>query len=339
RILFEQMLGRGTRRGGDQAPDKDRFVVFDCFDGSLMAYFKSATGITAEPAESDNKSNAQIIEEIWQNKDRDYNVRRLVKRLQRIAKSMTGEAYQLFAAYIPEGDLGDWAAKLPTLLRTAFMGTMNILRDPGFQDLLENYPRGTRTFVVASSAVDEVSSEWLIRGATGREYQPDDYLTAFAEFVRNQAEQVDAISVLLNRPKGWNPRALTELRDVLSRAPEHFTETNLEKAFRAKYGKALVDIISMVKRAALDTAPLLTAHERVRAAVARVIAERELTDEQRQWMGYIEQHLIENLSIDREAFDLIPILSSRGGWRRANRIFDDRLPDLIKQLNEELVAA
>jgi type I restriction enzyme R subunit len=339
RILFEQMLGRGTRRGGDQAPDKDRFVVFDCFDGSLMAYFKSATGITAEPAESDNKSNAQIIEEIWQNKDRDYNVRRLVKRLQRIAKSMTGEAYQLFAAFIPDGDLSDWAAKLPTLLRTAFMGTMNILRDPSFQDLLENYPRGTRTFVVASSAVDEVSSEWLIRGATGREYQPEDYLTAFAGFVRNQAEQVDAISVLLNRPKGWNPRALTELRDVLSRAPEHFTETNLEKAFRAKYGKALVDIISMVKRAALDTAPLLTAQERVKAAVAKVIAERELTDEQRQWMGYIEQHLIENLSIDREDFDLIPILSSRGGWRRANRIFDDQLPDLIKQLNEELVAA
>jgi type I restriction enzyme, R subunit len=339
RILFEQMLGRGTRRGGDQAPDKDRFVVFDCFDGSLMAYFKSATGITAEPAESDNKTTAQIIDEIWQNKDRDYNVRRLVKRLQRIAKSMNGEAYQLFAAFLPEGDLGDWASKLPTLLRTAFMGTMNILRDPGFQDLLENYPRGTRTFVVASSAVDDVSSEWLIRGATGREYQPDDYLTAFAEFVRSQEEQVDAISVLLKRPKGWNPRALTELRDALSRAPEHFTETNLEKAFRAKYGKALVDIISMVKRAALDTAPLLTAQERVKSAVTRVIAERALSDEQQLWMGYIEQHLIENLSIDREDFDLIPILSSRGGWRRANRVFDNHLSGLIEQLNEELVAA
>ncbi|MCP2290966.1 type I restriction endonuclease subunit R [Nocardia amikacinitolerans] len=339
RILFEQMLGRGTRKGGDQAPDKNRFVVFDCFDGSLMAYFKSATGITAEPAESDNKTTAQIIEEIWQNKDRDYNVRRLVKRLQRIAKSMSGEAYPLFAAFIPEGDLGDWAAKLPTLIRTAFMATMKILRDPSFQDLLENYPRGARTFVVASSAVDEVSSGWLIRGVTGREYQPDDYLTAFSEYVRAEADKVDAISVLLKRPKGWSPRTLTELRDVLSRAPEHFTEANLEKAFRAKYGKALVDIISMVKRAALEAAPLLTAQERVKAAVDRVTAEVELTDEQQQWMGYIEQHLVQNLSIDRADFNLIPILSSRGGWRRAERVFDNHLSDLIQRLNEELVAA
>jgi hypothetical protein len=123
RILFEQMLGRGTRLGGDKAPDKDRFIIVDCFDGSLIAYFKYTTGITAEPAESDNKSTAQIIEEIWQNKDRDYNTRRLVKRLQRIAKSMSGAAYDAFSAFIPDGDVGDWASKLPTLLRSAFTGT------------------------------------------------------------------------------------------------------------------------------------------------------------------------------------------------------------------------
>src|SRR3954452_24333035 len=94
-------------------------------------------------------STAQIIEEIWQNKDRAYNVRRLVKRLQRVAKSMSGEAYEAFAAFIPDGDVGDWASQLPALLRTAFGSTMQTLRDPAFQDLLENYPRGRRSFVVA----------------------------------------------------------------------------------------------------------------------------------------------------------------------------------------------
>jgi type I restriction enzyme, R subunit len=339
RILFEQMLGRGTRLGGDKASDKDRFVVVDCFDGSLIAYFRNTTGITAEPVESDNKSTAKIIEEIWQNKDRDYNTRRLVKRLQRIAKSMSGAAYEAFSAFIPDGDVGDWASKLVTLLRSAFVGTMKILRDPVFQNLLENYPRGSKTFVVATSAVDEVSSEWLIRGVTGHEYKPDDYLVAFTQFVRGEAEKVDALSVLLKRPKDWNPATLSQLRDVLSRAPEHFTEINLERAFRARYSKALVDIISMVKHAALDTAPLLTAHERVQAAVAKVTARRQLTEEQQRWIGYIEQHLVENLSIDREDFDLIPILSSRGGWGRANHVFDNRLSTLLETLNEELVAA
>src|SRR5262249_25652263 len=42
RILFEQMLGRGTRKG-ERFPDKSHFVVFDCFDGSLLEFFRNAT--------------------------------------------------------------------------------------------------------------------------------------------------------------------------------------------------------------------------------------------------------------------------------------------------------
>jgi type I site-specific restriction endonuclease len=34
RILFEQMVGRGTRKGS-LYKDKSHFVVFDCFDGTL----------------------------------------------------------------------------------------------------------------------------------------------------------------------------------------------------------------------------------------------------------------------------------------------------------------
>jgi type I restriction enzyme R subunit len=291
------------------------------------------------PVESDGKSTAQIIEEIWQNKDRSHNTRRLIKRLQRIAKSMSGEAYEAFSAFVPDGDIGDFATKLPGLLRSSFLATMKILRDPAFQDLLENYPRGSRSFVVATTVQDEVTSEWLIRGATGAEYKPEDYLVAFTNFVRAEAEKVDAISVLLKRPTGWNPAALTGLREALARAPEHFTEANLERAFRLKYSKALVDIISMVKHAALDTAPLLTAQERVQAAIAKVTEGRELTPEQQQWLGFIEQHLVANLSIERDDFNLIPVLSSRGGWRRANRVFGGNLEQMLEFLNEELVAA
>jgi type I restriction enzyme, R subunit len=49
RILFEQMLGRGTRKG-ENISDKSHFTVFDCFDGTLLEYFRKATAITAEPA-------------------------------------------------------------------------------------------------------------------------------------------------------------------------------------------------------------------------------------------------------------------------------------------------
>lgn len=338
RILFEQMLGRGTRRG-EKYPDKSHFVVFDCFDGTLLAYFRNSTAITAEPLEADGKTITQIIDEIWQNRDRDYNIRRLVRRLQRIDKQMSGDARDLFARFVPDGDVGRFAEDLQAMLRESFTDTMHTLRDKDFQDLLVNYPRPPRTFLVAATVQDEVSSEWLIKGATGQEYKPADYLTAFETFIRANANQVEAISILLSRPQSWGSQALRELRQSLSQTPEHFTEDNLRRAFQVAHHKALVDIISMVKRAALDTSPLYTAEERVNQAIDRVTVGRQLTDDQAKWMDYIRQHLIANLSIDREDFANVPVLLNRGGWGRANRVFDGDLAELLEDLNRELVAA
>jgi type I restriction enzyme, R subunit len=338
RILFEQMLGRGTRKG-EKYPDKSHFVVFDCFDGTLLAYFRNSTAMTAEPLEADGKTLAQIIEEIWQNQDREYNSRRLVRRLQRIDKQMSGDARELFARFVPDGDIGRFAEGLPATLRASLTETIRVLRDKDFQDLLVNYPRPPRTFFVAADVQDEVSSEWLIKGATGQEYKPADYLTAFGTFVRANADQVEAISILLSRPQGWGSQPLRDLRQALLQTPEHFTEDNLRRAFEVAHHKALVDIISMVKRAALDTSPLYTAEERVDQAIERVTAGRQLTDDQAKWVEHIRQHLVANLSIDREDFANVPVLLNRGGWGRANRVFEGELADLLEALNRELVAA
>ncbi len=338
RILFEQMLGRGTRKG-EKYPDKSHFVVFDCFDGTLLEYFRTVTSMTVEPPEADGKTIAQIIEEIWNNQDRDYNVRRLVKRLRRIDKEMSGDAREAFARFIPGGDVAAFAEGLPEMLRSAFTETMSPLRDLDFQDLLVNYPRPPRTFLVAVETKDEVTSEWLIKGATGQEFKPTDYLTAFEAFVRVNAEHVEAISILLSRPQAWGARALQELRQTLGQAPEHFTEANLQKAFEVAHHKALVDIISMVKRAAVEGSPLMTAEERVHEAVQRVVAGREFTVEQAKWIDHIRQHLVANLSIDVDDFDNVPVLANRGGLGRANKVFEGRLEELLDEFNAEVVAA
>jgi type I restriction enzyme R subunit len=75
------MLGRGTRRPPDLVPAKTHFTVFEGFDGTLLEYFRATTGMTVEPPEGDGKTLERIVEEVWQNQDRDYNTRRLVKRL------------------------------------------------------------------------------------------------------------------------------------------------------------------------------------------------------------------------------------------------------------------
>lgn len=95
---------------------------------------------------------------VWDNRDRDYNVRCLVRRLQRIDKEMSGEARELFAAYIPNGDMGRYAAELTNKLRKDFTNTMSLLRKQEFQDLLVHYPRAQRTFVVAYEAQESAES-------------------------------------------------------------------------------------------------------------------------------------------------------------------------------------
>ena len=261
RILFEQMLGRGTRKG-ERFSDKSHFTVFDCFDGTLLAYFRTATAITAEPPDKPTRTIKEVIDDVWANRDRDYNIRCLVRRLQRIDKEMAGDARELFAAFgVIDGDLGQFARELPGKLQRDFAGIMKLLRDEAFQDLLTSYPRPMRVFLKADAYEDHVSSIWLVRDAAGMEYKPEDYLEAFARFVRDNPSQVQAIKILMDRPKDWSTQALIELKSKLSAAHERFTVDALERAHRLRYDKALVDIISMVKHAAKEQEPLLTAEE------------------------------------------------------------------------------
>jgi type I restriction enzyme, R subunit len=336
RILFEQMLGRGTRKS-EKYPDKSHFTVFDCFDGSLLKYFEKATGITVEPLRREHKALSRIVDEIWQNVDREYNTGLLAKRLQRIEKELPGDIRQQVELHIPGGSLSKFAAGLEATLRSDFTDTMLLLRDENFQKLLTGYSKKP-LFVVAYGTEDTVTSSEYIRAADGGRWKPEDYLTAFARFVAENKDQVDAISILLERPRNWSVAALSELRKKLASAPEHFTEENLRLAHQVHYHKALVEIISMVKHAVREQEPLLTAEERVKQALAKVTAGREFTVEQAKWLDRIKSHLVENLSISQGDFDLVPVLSDPGGWGRANRDFNQRLDELLKQMNEAVAA-
>lgn len=338
RILFVQMLGRGTRKG-ERYPDKEKFTVFDCFDGTLVEYFKQSTDITAELPAPPSRTIVEIIEAIWRNEDRRYNTGCLVKRLQRIDRQMSAEARDLFAAYIEQGDVGKFARELPARLEKDFAGTMTFLRDPKFQELLESYPRAKRTFVNAFGYGDTVTSTWLIRDGLGHEYKPEDYLGLFSRFVNENADQIDAIRILLGRKRGWSAEALQDLRNRLKASEYRFTEDNLEKAFARSYNKALVDLISMVKRAAQEDSPLLTAAERVDRAIETLTDGQEFSEEQALWLERIREVLQANLSIAEEDFESIPALSNAGGWGAAVRSFGQpSLKRILNDLNEGVAA-
>src|SRR5207247_2111469 len=200
-----------------------------------------------------------------------------------------------------------YARELSGKLRAYFAGAMSLLRDKTFQDLLVSYPRRQRNFWVAIDHEDAVTSAWLVRGSDGKEYKPQDYLSAFAQFVSENPAEVEAIRILLSRPRDWSTKALSELQQKLAAAPQRFTLDHLRKAHELHYHKALIDIISMVKHAADEQEPLYTAGERVRLAIAKMTTGTAFTPEQIQWLNRIEGHLVENLTIEQEDFDALPV--------------------------------
>lgn len=108
RILWEQMLGRGTRKCDDIG--KTHFIIFDCFNGTLIKYFKDASyNFKIDPPGTETITIKELIEKIYNNEDRRANAKRLAKRLHRIEKDMSGNARDEFKNYIPDGDMGKFA--------------------------------------------------------------------------------------------------------------------------------------------------------------------------------------------------------------------------------------
>lgn len=136
---------------------------------------------------------------------------------------MNHEARARFADYIPDGDIGRFAGELTEKIERDFTNTLNLLQDAGFQDLLENYPRAKQTFIIAYQQEDTVSSEVMIKGQ-----KAEDYLDSFCRFVRENPEQIEAIAILLQRPRDWKTEALNELREKLGQ--NQFREPELQRA-------------------------------------------------------------------------------------------------------------
>jgi type I restriction enzyme R subunit len=248
---------------------------------------------------------------------------------------MSGEAREKFAGFIEDGDIRKFTDRLSDLIQNDFTETMKILRNRTFQELLVNYPRAKRSFMVGYEAEDDVSSEVAFR--KGSEYQkPEDYLDAFARFVRENPEQIEAIRILLERPKEWRTDVLEELKQKLAR--EDFSEKTLQRAHQLVYKKTLADIISMVKHGAREEAPLLNAEERVDMAMARVMEGKTFNKEQQQWLGMIREHMVSNLTIEMNHFDYAPIFERKGGLSKARRIFVDKLEALVVDLNYAVAA-
>jgi type I restriction enzyme, R subunit len=335
RILFEQMMGRGTRR----CPEihKTHFTVFDCFNGTLLEFFRKTTGITAEVPLKATKSIREIVQAIANNEDREYSIRVLSKRLQRISKNITQEGRTQFQ-YILGCDIAEFAKTLDQRLEKEWEKTITLLQSETFLDFSEKYPRPQRTFVRADGAEDYVSSRIIFRAKDGRELGPQDYLQEFERFVKGNPQHIEALEILLSRPRDFDTKQLKALREALSTQPDALEDKFTEKNLRRAYNKELADIISMI-RCAAKGGELLTPEIRVDKALAKVKSGRSFTSEQEKLLGLIRKHLVANLLMEEEDIDYLPLFAREGlSWNKLNGIFGGELKGIIRELNETVAA-
>jgi len=335
RILFEQMMGRGTRLCPDI--NKGYFTVFDCFNGTLLEYFRKITGITAEAPIKPSRTIRDIVGDIANNIDTDYNIKVLVKRLLRIAKTITQESRAEFT-YVLEGtDLAEFARNLPLLLKKDWANTIRILQKENFFEMCEGYQRASKPFIIAEPAIDTVTSERIFRAKDGSKLRPSDYIMEFEKFVRENPEHIQAIEILLNRPKDFHTKDLDELRDKLSVLPDNLVDKFTEKNLRIAYDQQLADIISIIKHAAKKE-DLLTAESRINRAFKKIRARHSFTKEQEKWLELIQQYLIKNILMEKDDFELIIFTREGGNYTKINQAFNGQLDKIIQEINEEILA-
>ena len=99
----------------------------------------------------------------------------------------------------------------------------------------------------------------------------------------------------------------------------------------------VTDIISLIKTAA-NKEELLEVHERVGKAIEKLFAGKQLNAEQDAWIAYIKEHLIQNLTLDKEDFDYSPILERHGGWGKFKKVFHTEAETIIIKINEAIAA-
>ena len=131
---------------GTSATGKSHFTVFDCFDGTLLEYFKNATGITVEPPEgADTNDRGDHRGDLAEPRPR---LQRQVPQsaAQRIDKEMTGEARGAVRRFIPDGDWAVRQGRLPKRLAQSIHATMQTFCGTRTSRSSCQLPRGRERF-------------------------------------------------------------------------------------------------------------------------------------------------------------------------------------------------
>ncbi len=329
RILYDQMIGRATRRCDDIG--KEVFKVYDCVGVSeIMAKEK----VMKPVAPSVTKSFADLSEEIGiiqEEYAQQAKLDRIIAKLQRKLRTFDEEQMETFQMHSGERSITDLALKLKATEPNQLKGTFENLNSLWkFLDKEKGKRIGYGTlYTERPDELQETSR------AYAKNLKPKDYLESFTDFIKNNMNEVAALKLVCTKPANLTRNHLKEIRLFLN--DKGFSKTQLNTAHKDVTNEGIAaDIIAHIRRAALGNA-LIAHDERIRNAVNRLKESRSWNPIQLKWLDKIEAQLLKESVITMEDLDKHPFRRD-GGIKRLNKIFRNETENIISELNQYLYA-
>ncbi|MHB8886997.1 MAG: type I restriction-modification system endonuclease [Methylovirgula sp.] len=326
RILYDQMIGRATRRS--DAIGKEIFRIFDAVD--IYANLQAVTDMRPVVVDA-NISLDTLVSDFLRaptDEDRLYVRDQIVVRLRRAINHFSepqreaferasGETPEAFLARLrtaPPHEVATWLQSQSAALAVA-SGTRPASRDQG---------------VFISTHTDElVSVEDVFEGAAS----PEDYISAFERFVRENMNASPALIAATQKPRELTRKELKELAAELDE--NGFSEASLRRAYgRARNADIAAHIIGFVRQAALGD-PLVPYAARVDSALTKIEAAKNWTPKQKQWLRRIGRVLKEQPVGDRAILSE-PAFAAQGGFETVDAEFGHHLQDVLADFNEAI---
>lgn len=348
RILYEQMIGRATRRCDDIG--KTVFRIYDPVD--LYATLQAVN--TMQPLVKDPKVT---IDQLWdelQNpvayntpgsaplrKHADDVLDQLNQKLMRVLRKAEHQAekspvlkerlQQLEQSWgVPPAQLHKHLHELAKVQGT--QAAANFLRDNTrwLQQLGEVQAlMGSNNRPVLSEHPDELKER---QQSWGTHAKPQDYLDSFASFIKQQLNQSVALSVVVNRPKDLTREQLREVRLLLDGAG--FSEAALKSAWRNQSNQDIAaGIVAHIRQAALGEA-LLPFDERVNRAMQHIYTLHNWMPAQRSWLDRIAKQLKHETVVDHNFLN--EAFRQQGGIRQVDKVLGGQLDTVVTHLAEAL---
>jgi len=344
RILYEQMIGRATRRCDEIG--KTVFKIYDPVD--LYASLQAVN--TMQPLIKDPKVTIeQLLDELnnpaahdvpGSTPDRSHAhdvLDQLNQKLMRVLRNAAHKAEKKPELKEKLDQLEQQWGVPPQNLHHHLHQLGQEASPQAAADFLRHNTRlllqlaevkqllGTVYMPVISSHADELkdrSQSW------GLYAKPEDYLDSFGHFVREQVNQSAAMATVVNRPKDLTREQLKEVRLLLDGAG--YSEANLKAAWRNQSNQDIAaGVIAYIRQAALGEA-LLPFEQRVAKAMQKIYAQHPWTPVQRKWLERLAKQLTHELVIDHTFVNAA--FANDGGAKQLDKLLGGQLDGVMSDL-------